>query len=139
MLKTRSPYGKHIARRSAAEEPRRALEHGRRPGHRGEVDPLLGSVLAMADGPEGDARRLADVAGRPVLVGDPDVTSSAAGAARLAALGAGPALPPAEGWRRYTPAPGRTAVWDRRMAEYDEVLGRLQPFYRAWPPRSRKW
>ena len=77
--------------------------------------------------------------GRPVLVGDPDVASSAAGAARLAALGAGPALPPAEGGRRYTPDPGRTAEWDRRMAEYDEVLGRLQPFYRAWPPRSREW
>ena len=84
-------------------------------------------------------QRLADAAGRPVLVGDPDVASSAAGAARLAALGTGPALPPAEGGRRYTPDPARTAEWDRRMAEYDEVLGRLQPFYRAWPPRSREW
>jgi xylulokinase len=84
-------------------------------------------------------QRLADAAGRPVLVGDPDVASSAAGAARLTALGAGPALPPAEGGRRYTPDPGRTAEWDRRMAEYDRVLGRLQPFYRAWPPRSCEW
>ena len=84
-------------------------------------------------------QRLADAAGRPVLVGDPDLVSSAAGAARLAALGTGPALPPAEDGRRYTPDPGRTAEWDRRMAEYDEVLGRMQPFYRAWPPRSREW
>jgi sugar (pentulose or hexulose) kinase len=84
-------------------------------------------------------QRLADAAGRPVLVGDPDVASSAAGAARLVALGAGPALPPAEGGRRYTPDPGRTLEWDRRMAGYDDVLGRLQPLYRAWPPRSRQW
>jgi xylulokinase len=84
-------------------------------------------------------QRLADAAGRPVVVGDPDVASSAAGAARLAALGAGPALPPAEGGRRFTPDPARTAVWDRRMAEYDEVLGRLQPLYRAWPPREGDW
>jgi xylulokinase len=92
----------------------------------GDVDPWL-------------CQRLADAAGRPVLVGDPDVASSAAGAARLAALGAGPPLPPAEGGRRYTPDRGRTAEWDRRRAEYDEVLGRLRPFYRAWPPRSREW
>ena len=84
-------------------------------------------------------QRLADAAGRPVLVGDPDVVSSAAGAARLAALGSGLALPPAEGGRSYTPDPGRTLEWDRRMAEYDDVLGRLQPFYRTWPPRSREW
>jgi xylulokinase len=84
-------------------------------------------------------QRLADAAGRPVLVGDPDVVSSAAGAARLAALGSGLALPPAEGGRSYTPDPGRTLEWDRRMAGYDEVLGRLQPFYRTWPPRSREW
>jgi xylulokinase len=84
-------------------------------------------------------QRLADAAGRPVLVGDPDVVSSAAGAARLAALGSGPALPPAEGGRRFTPDPARTAEWDRRMAEYDQVLGHLRPFYRTWPPRSTEW
>jgi xylulokinase len=84
-------------------------------------------------------QRLADAAGRPVLLGDPDAASSAAGAARLAALGSGPALPPAEGGRRFTPDPARTAEWDRRMRDYDEVLGRLRPFYRTWPPRSTEW
>jgi sugar (pentulose or hexulose) kinase len=84
-------------------------------------------------------QRLADAAGRPVLVGDPDVATSAAGAARLAALGTGRTLPPAEGGQRYTPDPARTAEWDHRMAEYDDVLGRLQPLYRTWPPRSREW
>ena len=80
-------------------------------------------------------QRLADASGRPVVVGDPDATSSAAGAARLAALGSAPALPPAEGGRRFSPDPSRTRDWDRRMREHDEALSRLRPFYRARPPR----
>ena len=82
-------------------------------------------------------RRLADAAGRQVMVGDPDLGSSAAGAARLAALGCGVRLPAMEGGRRFTPDPARTVEWDRRMREYDDVLTRLRALYRDWPPRDR--
>ena len=85
-------------------------------------------------------RRLADASGRTVLVGDPTETSSAGGAARLAAIAAGVELPPA-GSRdeRYDPDPGPAGVWDRRRQEYEDVLRPLRRLYGVWPPRSREW
>ena len=85
-------------------------------------------------------RRLADATGRAVLVGDPVETSSAAGAARLAAIAAGAELPPAgSADERFEPDPQRTAEWDRRWAEYQDVLRPLQHLYGVWPPKSREW
>ena len=85
-------------------------------------------------------RRLADATGRAVLVGDPAETSSAAGAARLAAIAAGVDLPPAgSGDERYEPDPAQAAVWDRRRQEYEDVLRPLRRLYGVWPPKSREW
>ena len=84
--------------------------------------------------------RLASATGRTVLVGDPAETSSAAGAARLAALAAGVDLPPAgSGDERYEPDPAQAAVWDRRRMEYEDVLRPLRRLYGVWPPKSREW
>ena len=70
-------------------------------------------------------RRLADATGRPVLVGDPAETSSAAGAARLAAIAAGAELPPAgSGDDRYEPDPAQTARLGPAPAR---VRGRAAP------------
>lgn len=79
-------------------------------------------------------RRLADASGRTVVIGDPAVTSSAAGAARLAAIAAGAELPRtvAEGLRIE---PNRTAalLWRRRWAQYEQLLLPLRRLYRTWP------
>ena len=84
-------------------------------------------------------RRLADATGRPVLVGDPVESSSAAGAARLAAVAANADLPPAGSTgARYEPDPARTAVWDRRRQEYEDALRPLRRLYSVWPPRSKE-
>jgi hypothetical protein len=75
-----------------------------------------------------------------VVVGDGAAASSAAGAARLAAMAAGAALPPAGATgRRYAPDPDAAGMWERRMHAHDDVLERVSPLYRAWPPRSREW
>ncbi|HZL64058.1 MAG TPA: FGGY-family carbohydrate kinase [Thermoleophilia bacterium] len=80
-------------------------------------------------------QRLADASGRTVIVGDPATSSSAAGAARLAAIAVGAGLPAAAaaGSRRSTPdrAAGRT--WDRRWREYERLLTPLRKVYRTWP------
>jgi xylulokinase len=82
-------------------------------------------------------RRLADATGRPVFVGDPDETSSAAGAARLAAIAANSGLPPAgSGDERYEPDPAQAAAWERRSLEYEDVLRPLRRLYAVWPPTS---
>jgi len=84
--------------------------------------------------------RLADATGRTVLVGDPVETSSAAGAARLAAIAADAELPPAgTADERFEPDPRRTAEWDRRWTEYEDVLRPLQRLYAVWPPKSKEW
>ena len=85
-------------------------------------------------------RRLADATGRPVLVGDPVETSSAAGAARLAAIAADAELPPAGSADvRYEPDPAQAAAWDRRRQEYEEALRPLRRLYSVWPPRLKEW
>jgi sugar (pentulose or hexulose) kinase len=84
-------------------------------------------------------RRLADATGRAVLVGDPVETSSAAGAARLAAIAADAELPPAgTAGERFEPDPQRTAEWGRRWTEYQHVLRPLQRLYEVWPPKSKE-
>ena len=85
-------------------------------------------------------QRLADATGRPVLVGDPVETSSAAGAARLAAVAADADLPPAgSADARYEPDPAQAAVWDRRRIEYEGVLRPLRRLYSVWPPKRKEW
>ena len=84
-------------------------------------------------------RRLADAAGRVVLVGDPVETSSAAGAARLAAIAADAELPPpGAAGARFAPDPQRTTEWDRRWSEYQDVLRPLQRLYAVWPPKPKE-
>ncbi len=85
-------------------------------------------------------QRLADATGRPVIVGDPVESSSAAGAARLAAIAAGAELPPVgSADARYVPDPAQAAVWDRRRADYEDVLRPLRHLYSVWPPKRKEW
>lgn len=81
--------------------------------------------------------RLADASGREVVIGEPSETSSAAGAARLAALAGGAELGRAGGVRRRI-APDRAAArtWQRRWSEYDKLLPPLRQLYRTWPRRD---
>jgi sugar (pentulose or hexulose) kinase len=82
-------------------------------------------------------RRLADAGGRAVTVGDPVETSSAAGAARLAATATGAVLrAPAVESVRYEPDATRSRLWDRRWREYEDVLEPLRQLYRTWPPQD---
>ena len=79
-------------------------------------------------------RRLADASGRRVVIGDPAVTSSAAGAARLAAIAAGAELPraAAEGLL-IEPDRAAARLWQRRWAQYEQLLQPLRRLYRTWP------
>ena len=85
-------------------------------------------------------RRLADASGRTVVVGDPLGTSSAAGAARLAAVAVGLPLPaPSAGEARYVADPDGVRRWDDRWRDYREVLQPMQRLYRGWPSRDLEW
>jgi len=81
--------------------------------------------------------RLADAGGREVVIGEPSETSSAAGAARLAAL-AGDAELPRDAATRRRIAPDRAAArtWQRRWSEYEQLLLPLRQLYRMWPRRD---
>jgi sugar (pentulose or hexulose) kinase len=82
-------------------------------------------------------RRLADASGREVLIGDSGETSSAAGAARLAAAAAGRALPaPQARGGRFMPDPAAARVWQRRWTDYEALLTPLRRLYRSWPGDS---
>ena len=96
--------------------------------------------------PQGDVRvawrgadpwfcqRLADASGRTVIAGDPATSSSAAGAARLAATATGAELPSAAaGAVRHAPDPKAGRTWDRRWREYERLLSPLREVYRTWP------
>jgi xylulokinase len=102
--------------------------------------------LRDLDLPEGEVRiawrgaspwfcqRLADASGRVVVIGDPSETSSAAGAARLAAAAVGEELPaPGETGLRLLPDAAATRLWDRRWTEYETLLLALRRLYRTWP------
>ena len=82
-------------------------------------------------------RRLADSSGRAVVIGEPAETSSAAGAARLAALAAG-AEPPrdAAARRRISPDRATARIWERRWSEYERLMLPLRRLYRTWPRRD---
>jgi xylulokinase len=76
-------------------------------------------------------RRLSDASRRPVAVIARDDGSSAAGAARLAAAGAGLELPAAETARRFDPDPAASREWDRRWEDHERVLDALRPLFRS--------
>jgi xylulokinase len=79
-------------------------------------------------------RRLADAARRTVVIGDPAVTSSAAGAARLAAVAAGVELPASDAAEvRFAPDRAASAAWQRRADDYERLLLPLRRMYRSWP------
>jgi sugar (pentulose or hexulose) kinase len=81
--------------------------------------------------------RLADASGREVVIGEPSQTSSAAGAARLAALAGGVDLP-RDAVRALRIAPDRAAArpWQRRWSDYERLLQPLRQLYRTWPRRD---
>jgi len=81
--------------------------------------------------------RLADAGGREVVIGAPLETSSAAGAARLAALAGGAELPrDAATPRRIAPRRAAATTWQRRWTEYEKLLPPLRQLYRTWPRRD---
>jgi len=81
--------------------------------------------------------RLADISGREVLIGEPSQTSSAAGAARLAALAGGAELPRDAGaWRRIVPDRTAARAWQQRRTDYETVMLPLQRLYRTWPRQA---
>lgn len=83
--------------------------------------------------------RLADAGGREVVIGDPATASSAAGAARLAALAGGAELPrDAAGLRRIAPDRAAARTWQRRWSEYDALTTTLSQLYRTWPRRAEE-
>ena len=78
--------------------------------------------------------RLADASGREVVVGEPSQTSSAAGAARLAALAGGAELPrDAATRRRIAPDRATARTWQHRWTDYEGLLLPLRQLYRTWP------
>jgi sugar (pentulose or hexulose) kinase len=78
--------------------------------------------------------RLADASGREVVVGEPSQTSSAAGAARLAALAGGAELPrDAATRRRIAPDRATARTWQHRWTDYERLLPPLRQLYRTWP------
>jgi len=78
--------------------------------------------------------RLADASGREVVVGEPSQTSSAAGAARLAALAGGAELPrDAATRRRIAPDRATARTWQHRLTDYERLLPPLRQLYRTWP------
>ena len=81
--------------------------------------------------------RLADASAREVVIGEPSETSSAAGAARLAAFAGGAELPRDTAMPRRIP-PDRAAkrTWQRRWSEYEKLLLPLRQLYRTWPRRD---
>jgi len=82
-------------------------------------------------------QRLADVSRRTVIAGDPGASSSAAGAARLAAIAGGAELPAAAaGDTAFTPDPKAGRTWDRRWREYERLLAPLRKVYRTWPDKG---
>jgi xylulokinase len=83
--------------------------------------------------------RLADASGREVVIGEPSETSSAAGAARLAALAGGVELPrDVATYRRIAPDRAAARTWERRWSEYDRLLQPLRQLYRTWPRRDEE-
>ena len=90
--------------------------------------------VAWRDADPWFCRRLADASGREVTIGEPTMTSSAAGAARLAAAAGGSALPAgAVGAVRFVPEPAASAAWQRRWDDYERLLLPLRRVYRTWP------
>jgi sugar (pentulose or hexulose) kinase len=81
--------------------------------------------------------RLADASGREVVIGDPSQTSSAAGAARLAAAADGvePAREAAAS-RRLAPDRDRARIWQDRWTDHERLLQPLRQVYRSWPRRN---
>jgi xylulokinase len=91
-------------------------------------------LVAWRDADPWFCRRLADAARRTVVIGDPAVTSSAAGAARLAAVAAGAELPAgAAALQRFVPDRAAGAAWQRRSDDYERLLLPLRRLYRTWP------
>lgn len=83
-------------------------------------------------------QRLADASGRTVIAGDPATSSSAAGAARLAATASGRELPAAAGaGTRFTPDHKAGRTWGRRWREYERLLAPLREVYRTWPEKRK--
>lgn len=79
-------------------------------------------------------RRLAEASEREVVIGEPELTSSAAGAARLAAMAGGAALPTAAtGEMRFVPDRAASATWQLRSDDYERLLLPLRRVYRTWP------
>jgi len=79
-------------------------------------------------------QRLADASRRTVIAGEPGTSSSAAGAARLAAIATGAELPAAAaGDMCFTPDAKASRTWDRRWREYERLLAPLRKVYRTWP------